>query len=108
MGKENFHNCKRKCPERPRYYLEVRGQTIGNTVNFFLQLKVSDGNNSKTRSIDLSSFKMHLSIVVVVFKLKFGRMIANLVAHMTQFMVWQKDQYSSIYIWLPEICCFAN
>ena len=30
-----------------------------------------------------------------MFKLKFGRMIANLVVHLSQFAVWQKHQHSS-------------
>ena len=35
--------------------------------------------------------------MATTFKFKFRRMIANLVAHLTQITVWQKDQYSSKY-----------
>jgi hypothetical protein len=33
-------------------------------------------------------------------------MIANLVAHLIQFTVWQKDQYSPGRMWFPRILVF--
>ena len=36
----------------------MRGRTPGGVVNLLLYFKVSDENNSKAKSIDLSSFKM--------------------------------------------------
>jgi hypothetical protein len=56
MGEETFHNCKIKCPNRPHYQPEMRGRTLSGVVKLLLQL--SDENNSKIESIDLSSFKM--------------------------------------------------
>ena len=35
--------------------------------------------------------------MATTLKLKFARTIANLVAHLTQITIWQKDQYSSKY-----------
>ena len=57
MGKENFQNCRRRCPKRPHYQPKMRGRTLSGVVNLFLQLKVDDENISKTKSINLSSFK---------------------------------------------------
>ena len=58
MGNKNFHNWKRKYPKRSCYLPKVRRKTLVNTMNLLLQLKVSDENNFKTQSIDLSSFEM--------------------------------------------------
>ena len=61
-------------------------------------------NNSKIELINLSSIKMEfLSCSFYNVQLKLGRMIANLVVHMTQFMVWQKDQYFSRYDFLKFV-----
>ena len=62
----------------------MRGRTLGGSLNLFLQLKVSDENNFKIESIDISSFKMQF-LSRVAIKLKFGRMLDSLVVHMTQF-----------------------
>lgn len=53
----------------------MRGRTLGDNVNSFLQLKVTMENNSKTKSTNLSSFETQF------LKLKFGRMITNLITH---------------------------
>jgi hypothetical protein len=75
----------------------VRGRTLGGVVNLFLQLKVSDENGNKIMPIDFSSFKIQSLSCCYNTQLKFGRTIANLVAHLTPLIVWQKDQYSSKY-----------
>ena len=59
VGKESLDNIKRNCPKRPQFKPKVRGRILGSTMNYFLQLKVSDENNSKIESKDLSSFKIH-------------------------------------------------
>ena len=52
-------------------------------MNLLLQLKVSDENTSNIESIDLRSFEMRFPLVATMLKLEFGRIIANLVVHMT-------------------------
>lgn len=76
---------------------KVRGGTLCGVVNLFLLLKVSDKNNSQIGSMDLSSFEMQFLSCCYYTQTEFGKMIANLVAHMTQFTVWQKDWYSFRY-----------
>ena len=76
----------------------MRGRTLGASINLFLQLKVSDAKNYKTDSIDLRFFEIQCPYHCYDAQVKFcEKIIANLVAHMTQFIVWQKDQYSSKY-----------
>ena len=43
------------------------------------------------------STQVHFFVIDTILKLKFGRMKASWVAHVTQFTVWQKDQNSSRY-----------
>jgi hypothetical protein len=66
-------------------------------MNLFLLLMVSDENNSKIGLVDIRSFEMQFLSFRYYIEIEIGRMIANLVAHVTQSIVSQKDRYSFRY-----------
>ena len=84
LGKVNLHNCKRKCPKRSHYYQKVRGRTLGGALNLFLHLKVSDENNSQNWVNRPKFIRNAISLsLLTTLELKIGRMITNLVVHLT-------------------------
>lgn len=68
----------------------VRERTLDDTVNLFLQLKVNVENNSKTESIEFSSFEVQFLYCCHSIETKIWKVYSQLVAHCTQFIIWQK------------------